>query len=86
MVIVDFFCLNDVPLVIFSLSGPFLLSSFGNEGKGIEITVRSFGIEANPQTTIVARTSQELTTKLETEFKAYMEYAKILLTEVYEYA
>jgi hypothetical protein len=49
------------------------------EGKGIEITVRSFGIEANPQTTIVAMTPQELTTKLETEFKAFMEYAKILL-------
>ncbi len=51
------------------------------EGRGIELTVRGFGIEANPQMTIVARTPQELTTKLETEFKAFMEYAKILLAK-----
>ena len=50
-------------------------------GKGIEIRINSFGIEAKPQATIVARTPQELTTKLETEFKAFMEYAKILLME-----
>lgn len=56
--------------------------SLQREGVGIEIAVRSFGMEANPQTTIIARDKQELEDKLEGEFKAFMEYVKILLSSV----
>lgn len=53
--------------------------SVNREGSGIEIVVKSFGIEANPHTSIIARTPEELDEKLNTEFKAFMEYVKVLL-------
>lgn len=50
-------------------------------GMGIEIVVRSFGIEANPHTTIIARSRNELQNKLEGEFKAFMGYVMLLFKE-----
>jgi hypothetical protein len=52
------------------------------EGSGVEIEIRCFGIEASPHTTIIARTKEELESKLKTEFSAFMEYVKILLMNV----
>ncbi len=51
------------------------------EGKGIEILISSFGIEAEPHATIIARNTEELESKLQTEFRAFMEYVKILLNK-----
>lgn len=53
--------------------------SVPREGSGIEIVIKSFGIAANPHTSIIARSPDELNEKLDTEFKAFMDYAKILL-------
>ena len=49
------------------------------EGSGIEISIRCFGFEVTPRTTIIARSKDELETKLTTEFNAFIEYVKILL-------
>ncbi len=49
------------------------------EGAGVEISIKCFGIEASPHTTIIARNKEELEAKLKTEFSAFMEYVKILL-------
>lgn len=65
-------------------STTFSEGSIERKGVGVEITVRSFGMEANPHTTIVARDKQELEIKLEGEFKAFMEYIKILLKNINE--
>lgn len=53
------------------------------KGSGVEITVRGFGIEANPHTSIIARNSEELEAKLKKggEFDAFIEYVKILLKQ-----
>lgn len=59
-------------------------SSPSRTGVGIEIAVRSFGMEANPHTSIIVRSKEELESKLQGEFKAFMEYVKILLSDIVE--